>query len=96
LQPIAKVLKWTKCHLDAYLATAKVTWSKTLQFESLAKCYDALLLTAERRYNAHKSFESSSSLTKYYDFSTKLQKDESLQEPLDVDELLPLLILVQH
>jgi hypothetical protein len=30
------------------------------------------------------------------DFSTKLWKDESLQEPLDVDELLPLLILVQH
>jgi hypothetical protein len=24
LQPIKEVLKWTKCHLDAYLAMAKV------------------------------------------------------------------------
>jgi hypothetical protein len=23
-QPIEEVLKWTKCHLDAYLATAEV------------------------------------------------------------------------
>lgn len=59
------------------------------QFETLTKCYDALLLTTERRYNANISFESSP--TKYYDFSIRLREDVSLQEPLDVDKLLPLL-----
>ncbi len=59
------------------------------QFETLTKCYDALLLTTERRYNANISFESSP--TKYYDFSIRLREDVSLQEPLNVYELLPLL-----
>jgi hypothetical protein len=61
------------------------------QFETLTKCYDALRLNVEKRYHANISSDSTSFPTKYYDFSIRLREDVSLQEPLGINELLPLL-----